>query len=106
MSGTMGQTKEDWNVSDTIYWEPWMAIETALKQDGMTQKALAEELGWEPSKLSLVLSGKQRLWANDLYIISKIQRRPIEYYYEPPRSLDLRPHSSTQGVLDQPMVAA
>lgn len=71
-------------MSNNIEWSPVAAIRWALIQDGMTQAALADKLGWSDARLSKILSGKQDLLVRDLEQISEAQGRDYGWYLGSP----------------------
>ena len=71
-------------MAETTAWTPTAAIQHALWDDNETQRALAERLGWDEARLSKILSGKQRLLAEDLRQIALIQNRAYSWYLDPP----------------------
>ena len=70
--------------NDVTSWHPRWGIRVALDLDGDKQKNLAQRLGWPPSKLSLILSGEQRLTVDELSDIAREQGREIGWYFSPP----------------------
>jgi len=56
------------------------AINAFLKQKGILQKEIAEELGYDPSYLSIILSGKRNMPQNIFeYIMARIGLNPKNY---------------------------
>lgn len=72
-------------LSNDIEWSPVTAIRWALIQDGMTQAALADKLGWTDARLSKILNGKQPLLVRDLEQISQAQGRDYSWYLGEPK---------------------
>lgn len=70
-------------MSTTITWHPRHSANIALDEDDETQASLARRLGWEPSKLSRLLSGKQQGSFADWLAIARVQGRDITYYVAP-----------------------
>lgn len=71
---------------DFITWEPRYGVWIALMEDGETQKALAERLGWEPSKLSRIITGRAKRPSIDEWEqIAVAQGRNLSWYLNPPK---------------------
>ena len=76
-------------------WQPWMGIHLAIIEDGSSQAELAAQLGWDPSKVSRLATGKQDPKAWELDEIRKVQGRPLEWYFYGPAQSD---PTSAKGV--------
>jgi transcriptional regulator with XRE-family HTH domain len=88
-------------MTTTIQWHPRHSANIALDEDDETQKELAQRLGWETSKLSRLLSGKQKGSFGDWLQIANAQGRDITYYVAP--SIDLNGY---KGVYLRSLAAA
>lgn len=67
-------------MTQTQRWQPWMGVQIALTEDGMTQKQLADLLGWDPSKISRILDGSRELRIGELEDIARVQGRDFDWY--------------------------
>jgi transcriptional regulator with XRE-family HTH domain len=56
-------------------------IKAARIERGLTQKDLADHLGKTSAAISDLERGKVQISANDLYKISQLLNKPIEYFY-------------------------
>ena len=71
-------------MTTTMRWYYGWSIRIALDEDGMTQKELAEKLGWQESKLSRVIKRRQELTVGELGRVAEAQGRGMEFYLNPP----------------------
>lgn len=72
-------------MSRTINWDPIVAIEYAINEDGQTQRQLAEQIGMDEVRLSKILNRKQRLLVDDLVKIAEAQGRDYDWYLGSPK---------------------
>lgn len=72
---------------ESIVWQPRYGIWIALQEDGESQTELAFRMGWEPSKLSRIITGKtKRIDLSEWEQIAEAQGRPLSWYRTAPGS--------------------
>lgn len=62
-----------------------MQFSTALKEyltaHGIKQTFVAEKCGWSKQKINCIVSGRQRMTAEDMRIICNSLNLPYDYFY-------------------------
>lgn len=73
-------------MSNVLIWRPRYAIWIALQEDGESAGDLAGRLGWDPSKLSRIITGeRKKVDIEEWQAIAKAQNRELSHYLEPPK---------------------
>ena len=58
------------------------AIAEYIRENGICQAALAKECGWSRGRLQAILSGRNRLYAEDMVKICDVLSLPCDYFIE------------------------
>lgn len=69
-----------------------MQISVALKEyltaHGIKQTFVAEKCGWSKQKINCIVSGRQRMTAEDMRIVCDSLNLPYDYFYNAATSQD------------------